>query len=167
MDADTAKEKLAAAKELAAAGDFAAALASLKECARFGAADAAFCNKLAKLAAKLGGKCGLRGLKVALLSSSTTVFLEPLLKYFLLCRGFDAEVRSGDFGAWRSDILDESSWLSEFGPDAAIIILNWRDAAIGALGSRAEAARAVEDIASLWRALSKRLKAAAIFQTGR
>ena len=90
MTADDAKQALAGAKEMISAGDFPAALKLLRRCAGYGERDAASCNKLAKAAAKLSGKCGLRRLKIALLSSSTTVFLEPLLKYFLLCRGVDA-----------------------------------------------------------------------------
>lgn len=166
MTADEAKQALANAKELAAAGDFPGALKLLSHCAGYGERDAAFCNKLAKAAAKLSGKCGLRPLKTALLSSSTTVFLEPLLKYFLLCRGVDADVRPCDFGAWRGDILDESSWISEYKPDAALIVLNWRDAAIGSVCAEADAERVAGEIASLWRTLSGRLKSAAIFQTG-
>jgi len=172
MPADTnEKETASRAKTLAASGDFSGALAALKSLRGAAAADYNFALKLSKTAAKLAASdaensLSLKKIKIALLSSSTTAFLEPLLKYFCLVSGIDADVRSGDFGNWRQDIISPDSWLKAFDPDFAIVCVNYRDAALPAISKDPEACakKAAEEFSSLWGTLKLRAPRAAIVQ---
>ena len=160
----SAKDLLTKAKEQAQNNDFVATLQTLKECKFFAENDTVFCNKVAKFASKISDNFPLRKLKIALLSSSTTIFAEPLLKYFLLCNNINAEIKSGDFGSWRQDILDENSWITNYNPDAIIITLNWRDASLSAIANTTE--NCITEIESMWNILAKRFTSATIFQLG-
>ncbi len=164
MNDSDAKDLLANAKAYAQNNDFVASLNALKQCKSFAESNATFCNKIAKFASKISDNLALKKIKVALLSSSTTVFLEPLLKYFLLCNNINAQIQSGDFGSWKQDILDENSWLSDYKPDAIVVAINWRDASLNAIGNAPENTTA--EIEFLWTVLTKRLKSASVFQIG-
>ena len=159
-----AKDLLVKAKEYAQNNDFVKSLSLLKKCKFFAEKNAVFCNKIAKFSSKISENCCKKRVKIALLSSSTTTFLEPILKYFLLCDNINAEIKSGDFGSWKQDILDEDSWLSDYNPDAVIISVNWRDANLRGIENSSE--NCTSDIELLWNILAKRLKTTSIFQVG-
>ena len=153
------------AKDAASRGDFEGAFGILILLEPVCAEDFAFAAKSAKLAGRIIPHVGgLRPLKIAFLSSSTSVFIEPLIRLFCAFRGFDAEVRAGEFDSWRRDIADENSWLYSFGADAVIIAPNWRDANFPAISQnpKAEASRFAEELAGYWAALRGRTKAAVI-----
>ena len=153
------------AKDAASRGDFEGAFGILILLEPVCAEDFAFAAKSAKLAGRIISHVGgLRPLKIAFLSSSTSVFIEPLIRLFCAFRGFDAEVRAGEFDSWRRDIADENSWLYSFGADAVIIAPNWRDANFPAISQKpkAEASRFAEELAGYWAALRGRTNAAVI-----
>lgn len=165
MDREEAKVMFQSAKDAASRGDFEGAFGILILLEPVCAEDFAFAAKSAKLAGRIIPHVGgLRPLKIAFLSSSTSVFIEPLIRLFCAFRGFDAEVRAGEFDSWRRDIADENSWLYSFGADAVIIASNWRDANFPAISQKpkAEASRFAEELAGYWAALRGRTKAAVI-----
>lgn len=165
MDREEAKVMFQSAKDAASRGDFEGAFGILILLEPVCAEDFAFAAKSAKLAGRIISHVGgLRPLKIAFLSSSTSVFIEPLIRLFCAFRGFDAEVRAGEFDSWRRDIADENSWLYSFGADAVIIAPNWRDANFPAISQKpkAEASRFAEELAGYWAALRGRTNAAVI-----
>lgn len=165
MDREEAKVMFQSAKDAASRGDFEGAFGILILLEPVCAEDFAFAAKSAKLAGRIIPHVGgLRPLKIAFLSSSTSVFIEPLIRLFCAFRGVDAEVRAGEFDSWRRDIADENSWLYSFGADAVIIAPNWRDANFPAISQKpkAEASRFAEELAGYWAALRGRTKAAVI-----
>ncbi|MBO6102460.1 MAG: hypothetical protein J6P03_04305, partial [Opitutales bacterium] len=158
-----AESPIKKAKELLARGDVCAALQELKLQKPRAVSDYNFALKLSKTAAKIIGadsqnSLGLKKAKIALLSSSSTNFLEPLLGYFFAACDINAEARSGGFGNWKQDILNPNSWLADFSPDAVIIAANYRDAPLKAFSEdpEAEAAKIADDFESLWRSLKMR-----------
>ena len=88
-----AKDLLVKAKEYAQNNDFVKSLSLLKKCKFFAEKNAVFCNKIAKFSSKISENCHKKRVKIALLSSSTTTFIEPILKYFLLCDNINAEIK--------------------------------------------------------------------------
>ena len=161
-----ASETLKSAKDLLAAGDFNAALNSLFTLKNEAEADYALGVKISKISDKaLKNSPNLTPLKIAIVSSTTQTFFTSILRYFCAQAGFNAEVKAGDFGAWRSEIVDEKSWLYEFKPDVAIISINWRDAAAPAFAQdpSAEAERIATEFESFW-SFFKSHSSATLFQ---
>jgi len=157
------------AKKFAESGEWERAVEALK-CFTEKTTDFSLCQKAAKLAGKILKTYPpekLRPLKVALLSSSTTLFLEPLLPLYGLVRGLDLRVKSGDFGTWRQDILDPSSWLYSFEPDVVIIATHYRDAALPSFSQdpQGDAEKIAEQFVQFWEHLKKHSRAA-ILQHG-
>jgi len=166
----SATDLLNEAKALVDGGRPGEALARLRALRDLGADfDYALCNKAAKLAAKIIAQApaGVRPVKLALLSSSTTVFFEPILKYFALLKGIALEIRAGDFGNWRQDILNAGSWLYAFDPDFVLIATHYRDAALPAFSADPSAAAeaVAADFEKCWELLAARSRAA-VFQYG-
>ncbi len=62
----------------------------------------------------------LRSLRIAMLSSSTADHLVPALRVAALRRNLQLEVFTGDFGAYRQALQDETSDLFQFKPDAML-----------------------------------------------
>ncbi len=125
-------ELLEQAKLALKGGDLSRALEVLKKIDIASLSDYSFALKLSKFAKKLLGanienSLKLRKIKIAILSSSTTNFLEPLFSYFGAINNFDISVKTGDFGNWRQDILNKTSWVYSFAPDFIVILSNYRD----------------------------------------
>src|SRR5581483_4598758 len=70
---------------------------------------------------------GLVPLKLAVLGSSTTSQLIPLLKLHLFKEGFDADIHEAGFGVYQQEILDPDSELYRFKPRLALLYVNYRD----------------------------------------
>ena len=82
---------------------------------------------------------GLTPVKFAVLGSSTTAQLVPLLRLHLFKEGFDAEIYESDFGVYQQEILDPASRLYRFEPRVALLYVHYRDIQPG--GAEKEAAR--------------------------
>ena len=95
-------------------------------------------------------KAGLQPVRLALLGSSTTAQLAPLLSLHGLAAGLALDIYEGPFGTYQQQILDPSSALYAFKPQAALLFVNYRDAEPGP--AEAEADR----WAGLWKALRER-----------
>jgi len=100
-----------------------------------------------------------RKVRVAILASSTTSFLVPVLRTRFFARRIMANVRGGTFGTYKQDVLDPSSWLYEFAPDIVVVLPNHRDLGLPPSG-RIEAADATcYEFQQLWEVLRQRLHA--------
>jgi len=102
--------------------------------------------------------------KIALLSSSTTEFVIPLLKLACFRDGLWAQVYAPPFGSYRQEVLDPGSALYAFAPDVAIVAVSWRDSHLAEFSEDPEetVARAVADMAGLARMLSERARCTVI-----
>lgn len=108
----------------------------------------------ARLAGKLleieGVKATLQPVRLALLGSSTTTQLPPLLALHGLAAGLDLDVYEAPFGTYQQEILDPKSALYAFKPQAALLFVNYRDAQPGPAETEAER------WAGLWKLLRER-----------
>ncbi len=93
---------------------------------------------------------GLQPLRLAVLGSSTTAQLIPLLELHCFKEGLLAEIYESPFDQYQQEILDPSSRLYAFRPQAALLFVNYRDVRPGP--TQVEAERWV----SLWRTLSEK-----------
>lgn len=110
-------------------------------------------------------------LRLALLGSATLDHLAPAIRVGALRRGLLAEILVAPYGQWRQQVLDPSSELRAFAPDAVLLAPDQADMVPGLpLGASAEeVADAVEaavgELAALWRTLRDQARAAVIQQT--
>jgi FkbH-like protein len=98
----------------------------------------------------------LREARIAVLGSSTTSLLIPVLRALCFRDGIRATFHEGAFGAFRQEILEKDGVLSAFNPNIVIVAPNWRDlelAAIGGDDSQAAASAIVEEYRGLWTAV--------------
>jgi len=148
-----------AAKERLAAGDGPGALAELRR-ELPGASDYLAQTAGARLAAKITAdekvRAGLTPVRLAILGSSTTAQLPPLLALHGLAAGLALEIHEATFGSYRQEILDPGSALYAFKPQAVLLYVNYRDAEDGA--PEAEAER----WAGLWKVLRDRAACAVL-----
>ena len=144
-------------------GDTAGALADLR-LAFLLYQDFNFCTQAARLldaiAAQGATPAQAAPLKIALLASSTTELVAPLLRLACFRDGLWAQVYAAPFGSYRQEILDPASALYRFGPDIAIIALNWRDAHLPEFSDipSGAAKQTVAELAELWRMLAERTR---------
>lgn len=94
-----------------------------------------------------------RKMRIALLASSTTTFLAPVLQASCFRMGIHAEIYEGGFGNYRQEILDTASTLYTFKPDAVILLLNHRDLALTPLVRPDIAQLRAEELRRLWEIL--------------
>ena len=69
----------------------------------------------------------LRQARIAVLGSSTTSLLIPVLRALCFRDGIDAVFHEGAFGAFRQEILERDGVLAAFRPTVVIIAPHWRD----------------------------------------
>jgi len=125
---------------------------------------------LAKAETALDVPKGAR-MRVALIGSSTLDHMIPGIRIGALRRGLLAEPWLAPFGQWRQEILNPSSGLHEFKPDAVFLSLDARAVLpeIPLSASSDEVAQIVdakvEEIAGLWRTIRERLGAMILQQT--
>ena len=127
---DLLKFRLQRVRQMVQDENYADVLRELRMLRKIAESDYGAALKLSKFTKKLSDSQsvlsnGLKKVRIAIISSSTTSFLEPILKYFFAVDGMDAEVRCGDFGNWRQDILNPDSWLVDFNPDFLFVSLNY------------------------------------------
>ncbi|OHE73113.1 MAG: hypothetical protein A2Y14_00650 [Verrucomicrobia bacterium GWF2_51_19] len=89
-----------------------------------------------------------KAVRVALLSSSTTLFLAPLLRAVAFAADIRTEVYEGDFGNYRQAIFGTA--LIDFQPDFVVLALHWRDFPT--------------DLHVLWATIAEKLPKAVILQ---
>ena len=169
MDSDERKALYASAEQAIKSGDLQSAYKKLRAAENSAAKDYYLALKLSKLSAKLiradtRGSLPLKSVKIALLSSSTTTFFEPLFTYFGLAKSLSITLKCGDFGNWRQDMLNPNSWLREFSPDFILITLNYRDLPLEPQTSAPDslASKFASELASYWAAAEKYCSHAAI-----
>ena len=113
------------------------------------------CEALIRKIIKSGEWVPRGNLKVALLGSSTTTFLAPVLQALCFKDGINALVYQGAYGNYQHEILNLTSGLYNFAPEIVVMIPNYRDVALPPRGTN----KAVTDIASashnLWMILQK------------
>lgn len=97
-----------------------------------------------------------RKIKLALLSSSTTALLAPVLRTAGIWRDIQFEIYEGAYGNYRQEILDPSSRLYECAPDIAVILINSRDVNTGPVDKENLAGSFVRNLRELWRSLQDR-----------
>ena len=100
----------------------------------------------------------VRQARIAVLGSSTTSLLVPVLRALCFRDRIDASFHEGAFGAFRQEILESDGPLAAFKPTIAVIAPHWRDLDLPAIGSddqRAVADAVVEEYRGLWGALHR------------
>jgi len=100
-----------------------------------------------------------RQARIAILGSSTTALLVPVLRAVLYRDGIDAEVYEGLYGAFRQEMLDPDSGLARFNPDIVVVATHWRDLNLPPVSDDEPALidRLVGEYAALWKTASDRL----------
>ncbi|MCG3178509.1 MAG: hypothetical protein BIFFINMI_00837 [Phycisphaerae bacterium] len=98
-----------------------------------------------------------RKIKLAVLASSTTALLAPLLRASCFRNGVQADVYEGPYGAIHQEILDPGSGLYRFAPDAVLILVNSRDLALPPSGGMQQAADFCGQLRARWSQLRDRL----------
>jgi FkbH-like protein len=150
------------AKEYIAAGDFVPALAALRRALASQPdylAQTAGARLAVKILADAAVRKTLQPVRLAVLGSSTTSQLPPLLTLHALASGLALEIYEAPFGAYRQEILDPKSGLYAFKPQAVLLFVNYRDAEEGA--PEAEAER----WAGLWKLLRERAGCAVLMNS--
>jgi FkbH-like protein len=97
-----------------------------------------------------------RKAKLALLASSTTSLLTPVLRAAGFRCGLQLATYESVYGNYQQEILDPQSGLYQFRPDLVVILLNSRDLGLPPTGGRASAMEFVERLSDLWKALLDR-----------
>ena len=120
----------------------------------------AFYPRAEKLIKKVAARSSshLRQCRVAILGSSTTSLLLPVLEACFLRDRIKAEIYEGLYGSAQQEILDPASGLAKFKPDIVFMPLNWRDLRLPAVvESEAEfVAGVVERHLAQWNRLADR-----------
>ena len=118
----------------------------------------AFFPRSEKLVEEIQGEPGwpLRKARVAVLGTSTTSLLIPVLKALCLRDRIHAEFYQGLYGAIEQEVLDPESGLAKFRPNLVILVTHWRDLALPPMTSDENGAvqRVVEERKLLWQRLS-------------
>ncbi len=71
-----------------------------------------------------------RILRIAVLGSSTTALLAPLIELLCYRDGIEPQIYEGSHGQYRQEILDPGSGLARFAPEIVILSTSYRDAGI-------------------------------------
>jgi len=152
--------RLARARQRGASGAVPGAYADLREAVR-GTVDASFLQRAARLYRRLRRReqpPATRRVRLAVVASSTTDLLVPLLELAAFRDGINAETYVGPYGNVRQEILDPASGLYAFRPDVVLIVVHWRDAHLPAFAPDADArvAEVVDAARELWETLLSR-----------
>src|SRR5271154_478023 len=129
--------------------------------------------QLDRALARLGLKeaPGFQPVRLAILASSTVDQLPPAIRVAGLRRKLLIDVHSGTYGQYRQDLLDPTSALHRFSPQAALFTLTAREAIAGvpltatALEVDETIARFIAELRLFWRKAREIGNAAVIQQT--
>jgi FkbH-like protein len=102
-----------------------------------------------------------RRAKVWVCGSYTTVQYAPMLRLAALREGMLPEVKEGDFGQYRQEIIDPKSQLYAFAPDFVVMAVHAGEVALPEFAAQPQAAVEAELArwTSLWQTLAPRSKA--------
>jgi hypothetical protein len=150
---------LSAARAMMETGDSAGAVAQLRLALQQPLPYAFFprAEKLIERAASADEASPLRKTRIAVLGSSTTSLLIPLLKALCLRDRVHAEFYEGLYDSTAQQILDPQSGLAPFRPQIVILAMHWRDLRLPVLSNDAEvvAQSVVEQQKTLWLRLAE------------
>lgn len=123
--------------------------------------DQRFLSKAARFFQRLRHRAtppALRTVRIALLSSTTTDLITPLLQLACFRDGIDAEIYVAPYGNVQQEILNPVSGCYAFEPDIVVINTHWRDAHLPAFTPHPDAAtkRIVGEFQQLWHTLLER-----------
>jgi FkbH-like protein len=136
---------------VAAAADLQAALAMLPPYA--------FYVKSEKLLARVlasGQWQPRRKAKLAVLGSSTTSLLAPVLRAAAFRSGLELEIYEGLYGNYQQEVLDPRSGLYAFAPDVVVLVVNHRDLALPPVGGQDRAEEFCDRLRGLWSTVRER-----------
>src|SRR3954451_14662329 len=93
-----------------------------------------------------------RQCKIAILGTSTTSLLVPVVEALCLRDGIQVEVYQGLYGAIQQEVLDPASGLHSFHPNIVFVNMNWRDLHLDAIDpdETAVVERTVKQQRELW-----------------
>ena len=97
----------------------------------------------------------LREARIAVLGSSTTSLLIPVLRALCFRDGIRATFHEGAFGAFRQEILERNGVLAAFKPTIVIVAPHWRDLELDAIGgpdAQERASAIADEYRALWAA---------------
>jgi FkbH-like protein len=97
-----------------------------------------------------------RTAKLAILASSTTSLLAPVLRAVGFRRGVKFEIYEGVYGNYQQEILDPHSGLHRFRPDIVVVLLNHHDLGLPPTGGHRIAHDFVLRLRELWKVLLDR-----------
>jgi FkbH-like protein len=120
-----------------------------------------FFARAEKLVKELAGcvQSNLRHCKMALLGSSTTNLLVPILQALCLRDRIGAEIYEGPYGSIEQEIWDPNSGLAGFRPGIVILLTHWRDLHLRAVTEREQVwiGQFIEERKATWKRLSDSL----------
>jgi FkbH-like protein len=147
------------ARALARAGDWEAAALHLRHALETRPGHT-FYARMQRLIDDVAGHAtgAVRQARIAVLGSSTTSLLIPVLRALCFRDRIDATFHEGAFGAFRQEILESDGPLAAFKPTIVVIAPHWRDLELPAIGGHDQPAVAdalVEEYRGLWAALHR------------
>ncbi|MBZ5677964.1 MAG: HAD-IIIC family phosphatase [Acidobacteriia bacterium] len=117
-----------------------------------------FFARAEKLVRQLSGsvRSNLRQCKLAVLGSSTTNLLVPILQALCLRDRIEAEIYEGPYGSIEQQIWDDKSGLTAFGPNIVMLVMHWRDLDLDAAAKSPQAwiDQFIEERKVVWKRLS-------------
>ena len=118
-----------------------------------------FFARAEKLVRELAGSVGsnLRQCKIAVLGSSTTNLLVPVLRALCLRDRIGAEIYESPYGSIEQEIWNSQSRLARFQPGIVMLVMHWRDLHLDAVTPNEEAwiTQFVEERKAGWKRLSE------------
>jgi FkbH-like protein len=117
-----------------------------------------FYARMQRLIDEVAGRApgAVRQARIAVLGSSTTSLLIPILRALCFRDRIGVTFHEGAFGAFRQEILERDGPLAAFKPTIVVIAPHWRDLelpAIGEVDQRDVPAAIVDEYRGLWAAL--------------
>lgn len=97
-----------------------------------------------------------RRCKLALLSSSTTALLAPVLQARAFACGLELQIYEGPYGNFRQEILNPDSGLYRFAPHFVLLSINSRDLHLPPHGGEEEGQEFCRQLRGLWQTLQQR-----------
>jgi FkbH-like protein len=158
-------EQMAGIRQLCQSGDWEAAARELRRLLGrpLSYSELARLNRTVDMVAQ-HAPATMRQSRIAILGSSTTALLPPLLKALAFRDGIRAEFYEGLYGAYQQEILNPESGLYAFAPNVIILALHWRDLHLSPAIDHAQEAQALVEtqagrFAQFWQTLAERSSA--------
>lgn len=114
------------------------------------------CEKVLDRVIDSGAWSPRRKAKLAILASSTTALLAPVLRAAAFRGGLQLDVYQGVYGNYQQEILDPQSGLYRFQPDIVILLVNHHDLVLPPLGGKQAAQQYAARLRHLWEVLRGR-----------